>query len=214
VEGGVVTYVRMIEDAKGDLIDIEQYCSATCWRDAGFDDPNDARWPCPERTDYAQHCPACGEVAVEAIEVESDIRVEDPGSVALLRPLTSAGSEWLRSYVAAEPRQHDGGAVRASRATSVGLWREPSRTDWRLSEMTTYSIKRTDEFGPVFVCRIEAESEQEALLRYLEDVLLQGARFTESYWGGTPLDGTAIFNGTSRYIAQGATFEAVPVPNR
>ncbi len=61
-----MTYVRLIEDSRGDLVDIEHYCSTICWRDAGLGDPHGHAWPCPEQADYAQHCPSCGSVAVGA----------------------------------------------------------------------------------------------------------------------------------------------------
>lgn len=57
-------YIRHIEDATGDLVDIEIYCSADCWRDAGLGDPRGHYVPCPEPADYDQHCPQCGRVVV------------------------------------------------------------------------------------------------------------------------------------------------------
>jgi hypothetical protein len=60
-------YVNMIEDDRGDLVEIDIYCSSTCWRDAGLGDPFGHYWPCPEATDYAQHCPQCSRVVVAAI---------------------------------------------------------------------------------------------------------------------------------------------------
>ncbi len=60
-------YVNMIEDSRGDLVDIEIYCSAYCWPDSLG--PADGHgWPCPEATDYPQYCPTCGTCVVEAIE--------------------------------------------------------------------------------------------------------------------------------------------------
>ena len=64
-------YVQMIEDDRGDLVDIEVYCSAQCWRDAGPGDPFGHAWPCPEETDYRQFCPQCGTCTVAAIDEPS-----------------------------------------------------------------------------------------------------------------------------------------------
>lgn len=41
----------------------------------------------------------------------SDVRIEDHGSVALVRPLTRAGSDWLDVNVEAECWQWFGGAL-------------------------------------------------------------------------------------------------------
>jgi hypothetical protein len=57
-------YMNFIEDASGDLVDLEIYCSAECWRDAGLGDPFGYAWPAPEPADYTQHCPNCGLVVV------------------------------------------------------------------------------------------------------------------------------------------------------
>jgi hypothetical protein len=64
-------YVRWIEDACGDLVDLEIYCSATCWTESGLGDPYGHYIPCPEAADYDQHCPQCGRVVVVAIETPS-----------------------------------------------------------------------------------------------------------------------------------------------
>lgn len=61
-----MTYVRMIEDSYGDLVDIEHYCSAACFTKgtgkSAYDPP--AYWPCPEQADYPQYCPVCEEMTV------------------------------------------------------------------------------------------------------------------------------------------------------
>lgn len=61
-------YVHDIEDERGDLVDREIYCSAQCWSDAGLGDHFGHYIPCPEATDYAQHCPQCSMVVVAAID--------------------------------------------------------------------------------------------------------------------------------------------------
>lgn len=61
-----MTFVRLIEDTRGDLVEIEHYCSASCFVEATGKDAYGHRWPCPERADFPQHCPACGAVSVEA----------------------------------------------------------------------------------------------------------------------------------------------------
>jgi hypothetical protein len=58
---------RDIEDERSDLIEVEIYCSAQCWRDAGLGDPHGHYDPCPEQADYPQHCPTCGVCTVAAI---------------------------------------------------------------------------------------------------------------------------------------------------
>ena len=63
-----MTYVRMIEDARGDLVDIEHYCDAVCYRAGTGDDPFGHHWPCPESADYDQHCPYCSAVSVPGID--------------------------------------------------------------------------------------------------------------------------------------------------
>lgn len=64
-------YRRDIEDVNGDLVDVEVYCSADCWKAAGLGDPFGHYVPCPEAADYDQHCPHCGRVVVAAIGAES-----------------------------------------------------------------------------------------------------------------------------------------------
>ena len=61
-------YVRYVEDDRGDLVEVEVYCSAQCWRDAGLGDPFGHYIPSPEPADYAQHCPQCGTMTVAPID--------------------------------------------------------------------------------------------------------------------------------------------------
>lgn len=65
-----MTYVRMIEDARGDVVDIEHYCDALCYESGTGEKAFGHHWPCPEQADYDQHCPFCG--AVSVIGLDSD----------------------------------------------------------------------------------------------------------------------------------------------
>ncbi len=62
-----MTYVRFIEDARGDLVEIEHYCSASCFVEGTGEEAYGHAMPCPEQADYAQFCPTCGEMSVQAI---------------------------------------------------------------------------------------------------------------------------------------------------
>jgi hypothetical protein len=64
-------YLNLIEDARGDLVEVEIYCSSDCWRDAGLGDPHGFAYPAPEQADYDQHCPHCERVVVVAIDSET-----------------------------------------------------------------------------------------------------------------------------------------------
>jgi hypothetical protein len=64
-------YVDMIEDETGDLVEIDIYCSADCFREGTGQEPFGHAWPCPEPADYDQHCPTCETVTVAAIGSES-----------------------------------------------------------------------------------------------------------------------------------------------
>jgi hypothetical protein len=63
-------YVNFIEDSRGDLVEIEVYCSALCWPDV-LGPAYGHAWPCPEKADYRQYCPTCGTCTVAAIEDDS-----------------------------------------------------------------------------------------------------------------------------------------------
>ena len=64
-------YVNMVEDNMGDLVDIEVYCSAQCFREGTGQDAYGHAWPCPEMTNYRQHCPTCETVTVAALDEDS-----------------------------------------------------------------------------------------------------------------------------------------------
>jgi hypothetical protein len=67
-----MTYVRDYIDARGDIIDRDYYCSATCCHDGrpgGLNDPLDPGascesgwWPCPCWPDYDVYCASCNEL--------------------------------------------------------------------------------------------------------------------------------------------------------
>ena len=67
-----MTYVNLIEDTRGDLVEIEHYCSTECFRQGTGKDAHGYRWPCPEQADYNQYCPTCGVLAVPAHGDECD----------------------------------------------------------------------------------------------------------------------------------------------
>ena len=46
-----------------------------------------------------------------------DIRIENAGSVVLIRPMTAAGKAWVEKNVQAEDWQHFGGAIAAEPRT-------------------------------------------------------------------------------------------------
>ncbi len=52
-------HVNLVEDSKGDLVDIEYYCGALCARDANVPEPS--AWPGGMETDYDQYCASCGD---------------------------------------------------------------------------------------------------------------------------------------------------------
>jgi hypothetical protein len=64
-------YLNAIEDADGDLVDMEIYCSADCFREGTGEDAYGHAWPCPEKTDYRQYCPVCEACTVAEIDESS-----------------------------------------------------------------------------------------------------------------------------------------------
>ena len=65
-----MTHVHMIEDTRGDLVDIRYACSALCAADLGF--PNPSAWPGGMETDYAVHCENCGDLMWLGINERED----------------------------------------------------------------------------------------------------------------------------------------------
>ena len=60
-------YRNDIEDERGDILDIEIYCSADCYREGTGQDPYGHAYPCPEMTNYRQYCPVCETCTVAEI---------------------------------------------------------------------------------------------------------------------------------------------------
>lgn len=69
-----MTYVRFIEDSRGDVVDIEHYCDAICYAAGTGESAFGHHWPCPDQADYDQHCPYCG--AVSVVGIDSDMMRE------------------------------------------------------------------------------------------------------------------------------------------
>lgn len=65
-----MTYVRMIEDSRGDVVDIEHYCSVSCYQEGTGESAEGHLWPCPERADCPQYCPTCETLTVESLHAE------------------------------------------------------------------------------------------------------------------------------------------------
>lgn len=65
--GDAVRYQRDIDDERGDLVDIEVFCSAGCYREHTGEDPFGHYVPCPEMADYRQYCPRCETCTVAEI---------------------------------------------------------------------------------------------------------------------------------------------------
>lgn len=57
-------FVRCIEDAKGDLVELVYYCSAFCYEvetDPELQDRPGGAWPCLDASLVgSEHCTACG----------------------------------------------------------------------------------------------------------------------------------------------------------
>ena len=61
----MATHVQMIEDDRGDLVDIRWYCSQWC---ATEDDaPQPSAWPGGDETQSAVYCHVCGTLMWEGI---------------------------------------------------------------------------------------------------------------------------------------------------
>ena len=57
-----MTYVNMIEDQQGDLVDVAYYDSAWCFTEATGREAYGNAWPGGSETDYDVHCAHCGEL--------------------------------------------------------------------------------------------------------------------------------------------------------
>ena len=63
-----MTHVELLEDARGNLVDIEYYCCATCYTIAKGQDAHGHAWPCGMETDHDVYCDNCGDLMREGIE--------------------------------------------------------------------------------------------------------------------------------------------------
>ncbi len=66
-----MTYVAMLEDQNGDIVEIDHYCSPQCFTQGTGNPAYGNYWPCPERADYPQYCPTCGVETVRANDYET-----------------------------------------------------------------------------------------------------------------------------------------------
>jgi hypothetical protein len=65
-----MTHVEMIEDDKGDLVDILYFCSAFCYESSQSTDGHayGHAWPGGMETDYDVHCHRCGDLMWKGLE--------------------------------------------------------------------------------------------------------------------------------------------------
>lgn len=66
----MTTHVDFIEDTTGDLVDIEYYCSASCFEIKTGQDSYGKAWPGGSETDYNVYCNHCGALLWEGLENE------------------------------------------------------------------------------------------------------------------------------------------------
>lgn len=52
-------HVNMIEDTKGDLVDIEYFCDGACFTAHTGENYFGHGWPCGSETDYDVYCAHC-----------------------------------------------------------------------------------------------------------------------------------------------------------
>jgi len=78
-----MTYVAMLEDQNGDIVEIHHYCSPQCFTEGTGNPAYGNHWPCPEQTGYDQHCPLCGTLTVPALEDDDDGGGITPEGLAL-----------------------------------------------------------------------------------------------------------------------------------
>ena len=64
-------HANFIEDTDNNLIDIQWYCSESCYTNAGHSDIG--AYPCGQETDYCVFCSQCGDFIWQGIscDVES-----------------------------------------------------------------------------------------------------------------------------------------------
>ena len=54
-----MTHANMIEDSQGDLVDIEWFCSASCYSSSTNNEAYGHAWPGGDETDYDVYCHNC-----------------------------------------------------------------------------------------------------------------------------------------------------------
>ena len=63
-----MTYVEMIEDSQGDLVEIEYYCSAICYESDKGKSASGQAWPGGMETDYDVRCSRCADFMWKGLE--------------------------------------------------------------------------------------------------------------------------------------------------
>jgi hypothetical protein len=63
-----MTYVEMIEDSQGNLVDINCFDSAWCFNESTGRDSYGSAWPGGMETDYDVHCHNCGDLMWHGLE--------------------------------------------------------------------------------------------------------------------------------------------------
>jgi len=68
-----MTYVEMVEDKHGDLVDIRYYCSPFCFEAETGRDAYGSAWPGGVETDYSVYCERCGSLMWSGLEDDDDL---------------------------------------------------------------------------------------------------------------------------------------------
>jgi hypothetical protein len=66
-----MTHVEMVEDSRGDLVDIRYACSAYCARELGF--PKPSAWPGGMETDSDVFCERCESHMWHGLDCDSSV---------------------------------------------------------------------------------------------------------------------------------------------
>ena len=61
-------HIEHIEDSRGDLIDVNYYCSGSCYTLGTGEDSSGHGWPCGSETDYDVCCHHCGTLLWRGLE--------------------------------------------------------------------------------------------------------------------------------------------------
>lgn len=94
-----MTIVRLIEDARGDLVDVEHFCDQLCAADHArtFNHPDDAaEWPGGMEEDADQYCASCGTFLRPGLEHAKEPAEDDLVTADHIR-VYSAGRLVLRT---------------------------------------------------------------------------------------------------------------------